>query len=46
MAYLEAELGSASLQVMRTIKAALDPLDIMNPGKIVPAAQPAGGGGS
>ncbi len=32
--YLEAELGSA-LGVMRTIKAAIDPLNIMNPGKIV-----------
>jgi D-lactate dehydrogenase (cytochrome) len=33
--YLEAELGDG-LAVMRTIKAALDPLDIMNPGKILP----------
>jgi D-lactate dehydrogenase (cytochrome) len=34
MAYLERELGSA-LDVMRWIKRALDPLNIMNPGKIV-----------
>ena len=35
MKYLSAELG-AGLDVMRQIKRALDPLDIMNPGKIVP----------
>jgi D-lactate dehydrogenase (cytochrome) len=34
MDYLEAELGPA-LDVMRTIKRTLDPLNIMNPGKIV-----------
>ena len=34
MRYLEAELGAA-LDVMRTIKSAIDPLNIMNPGKIV-----------
>jgi D-lactate dehydrogenase (cytochrome) len=34
--YLEAEHGDG-LNVMRTIKAALDPLDIFNPGKILPA---------
>jgi D-lactate dehydrogenase (cytochrome) len=38
MAYLEGELGAA-LGVMRTIKAAIDPLNIMNPGKIVPPAR-------
>ena len=32
--YLAAEHGSAALEVMRAIKAALDPLGIMNPGKI------------
>jgi D-lactate dehydrogenase (cytochrome) len=32
--YLEAELGSA-LDLMRSIKRAIDPLNIMNPGKIV-----------
>lgn len=33
--YLEAEVG-AGVQVMRQIKAALDPQDLFNPGKIVP----------
>jgi D-lactate dehydrogenase (cytochrome) len=34
--YLKAELGEG-VEVMRAIKAALDPLDILNPGKIIPA---------
>jgi D-lactate dehydrogenase (cytochrome) len=34
IAYLESEAGSA-LEVMRLIKRAIDPLNIMNPGKIV-----------
>ena len=34
MRYLEAEHGDA-LALMRTIKRALDPLDILNPGKVV-----------
>jgi D-lactate dehydrogenase (cytochrome) len=33
--YLEAEHGEA-VEVMRAIKQALDPHDIMNPGKLVP----------
>jgi len=33
--YLKAELGDG-LEVMRKLKAALDPLDILNPGKILP----------
>jgi D-lactate dehydrogenase (cytochrome) len=36
--YLEAELGSEALEAMRAIKQAMDPLNIFNPGKIVPAA--------
>jgi D-lactate dehydrogenase (cytochrome) len=35
MKYLKAELGDAALLAMRAIKAALDPQNIMNPGKIV-----------
>ncbi len=35
MKYLEAEHGAAALEVMRSIKRALDPANIMNPGKIV-----------
>jgi D-lactate dehydrogenase (cytochrome) len=36
MQYLLAEHGAEALAAMRAIKRALDPLDIMNPGKIVP----------
>jgi D-lactate dehydrogenase (cytochrome) len=35
MKYLEAEFGPPALQAMRSIKRALDPLGILNPGKIV-----------
>jgi D-lactate dehydrogenase (cytochrome) len=35
MKYLKAEFGDAALVAMRAIKAALDPHNIMNPGKIV-----------
>src|SRR5215468_2730930 len=35
MKYLKAEHGDAALHAMRAIKTALDPLNIMNPGKIV-----------
>src|SRR5215216_2519945 len=38
MKYLEAEHGRPALDAMRAIKRALDPLDLMNPGKIVPLA--------
>ena len=34
--YLEAEHGAAGVRAMRAIKRALDPDNIMNPGKIVP----------
>jgi D-lactate dehydrogenase (cytochrome) len=37
MKYLEAEHGAPALEAMRAIKRALDPDDIMNPGKIVTA---------
>jgi D-lactate dehydrogenase (cytochrome) len=36
MKYLEAEYGRPALAAMAAIKRALDPQDIMNPGKIVP----------
>lgn len=35
MKYMQAEHGEA-LQVMRAVKQALDPHDLMNPGKIIP----------
>jgi D-lactate dehydrogenase (cytochrome) len=35
MKYLLAEHGAPALEAMRALKRALDPLDIMNPGKIV-----------
>jgi D-lactate dehydrogenase (cytochrome) len=35
MKYLEAEHGPAALDLMRTLKRAIDPSNIMNPGKIV-----------
>lgn len=36
--YLLAELGPEALDAMRALKRALDPQNIFNPGKIVPAA--------
>jgi D-lactate dehydrogenase (cytochrome) len=39
MKYLRAEHGEAALGAMRAIKRALDPDDIMNPGKLVPPAE-------
>jgi D-lactate dehydrogenase (cytochrome) len=36
MKYLKAEYGAPALHVMASIKRALDPHNIMNPGKIVP----------
>jgi D-lactate dehydrogenase (cytochrome) len=35
--YLEKELGIESLRTMKRIKAALDPNNIMNPGKLIPS---------
>jgi D-lactate dehydrogenase (cytochrome) len=35
MKYLEAEHGREALELMRTLKRAMDPANIMNPGKIV-----------
>jgi D-lactate dehydrogenase (cytochrome) len=36
--FLEAEHGAAAVQAMRALKAALDPLGLMNPGKLFPEA--------
>lgn len=36
--YLKAELGTEALDAMRALKRALDPQNIFNPGKILPAA--------
>ncbi|CAK9322942.1 unnamed protein product [Citrullus colocynthis] len=36
MKYLEKELGLEALRTMKLIKAALDPNNIMNPGKLIP----------
>ena len=35
IAAAEAELGEPALATMRSLKRALDPLDILNPGKII-----------
>jgi len=35
MKYLEREHGTAALELMRTLKRSIDPLNIMNPGKMV-----------
>lgn len=32
--YLEPELGRETVELMRTIKKAIDPTDMMNPGKV------------
>ncbi len=36
--YLKGELGSEAIEAMRAIKQALDPQNIFNPGKIIPAS--------
>jgi D-lactate dehydrogenase (cytochrome) len=36
--YLEAEIGPEAIEAMRAVKQALDPQNIFNPGKIMPAA--------
>jgi D-lactate dehydrogenase (cytochrome) len=39
MRFLEAEHGREGVDLMRTIKQALDPDNLMNPGKVLPTAQ-------
>ena len=34
--YMEAEVGETGLDVLRAVKARLDPTEIMNPGKLIP----------
>ncbi len=41
--FLELEHGAAGVQAMRAVKAALDPKDILNPGKIFPETEAEGG---
>ncbi len=35
--YMEAEVGKAGIEVLRAVKEQLDPAEIMNPGKLLPA---------
>jgi alkyldihydroxyacetonephosphate synthase len=37
--YLEAEAGTLGIAALRAVKAELDPAGIMNPGKLLPAAE-------
>jgi D-lactate dehydrogenase (cytochrome) len=39
--FLELEFGEEAIALMRTLKSALDPHNILNPGKLVPAGQTA-----
>ncbi|TCD68918.1 hypothetical protein EIP91_009469 [Steccherinum ochraceum] len=41
--YLYDELGEDTVELMKTIKAAIDPLNIMNPGKLYPDDKPGKG---
>jgi D-lactate dehydrogenase (cytochrome) len=38
--FLQVEFGPEAVTLMRTLKAAMDPHDILNPGKLLPATQP------
>jgi D-lactate dehydrogenase (cytochrome) len=37
--FLQLEFGEEAVALMRTIKFAMDPHDILNPGKLLPARQ-------
>jgi glycolate oxidase len=39
MKYLGNEIGDTGLDLMRSLKQALDPTNMLNPGKLVPLAQ-------
>jgi FAD/FMN-containing dehydrogenase len=38
--FVERQVGAEGVQLMRRIKAALDPRDTLNPGKKIPRPQP------
>nr|BFF10735.1 hypothetical protein GCM10025699_20380 [Microbacterium flavescens] len=38
--YLEAEIGPIGVEILRAVKAVVDPAGIMNPGALIPAAEP------
>jgi glycolate oxidase len=42
LAYVERQLGPGTVELMRRIKTALDPHDVLNPGKKIPARQSSG----
>ncbi len=42
LAFLERDIGPISIDVMASIKKALDPKNILNPGKVVPGTAPGG----
>jgi glycolate oxidase len=42
LAFLEQDIGPISIDVMTSIKNALDPKNILNPGKVVPGTAPGG----
>ena len=42
LAFLEQDIGSLSIEVMSGLKKALDPKNILNPGKVVPGQVPGG----
>jgi len=43
--YMKLEFGQNGLALMQTIKSALDPNDLLNPGKVLPAIAPSNGSG-
>jgi alkyldihydroxyacetonephosphate synthase len=40
--WMRAEVGDLGVEVLRAVKAALDPAGVLNPGKLIPLARPAG----